>query len=100
MTREEIEAVAIVAARAVVEEQNRQRGDADEVSLKTISTILTSFGIDEEDRKELRADLSFLRSLRTSSDQIQRVGIGTIVTILLGGVISVIWLGIKALLER
>jgi len=100
MTQEEVEAIARAAARAVIEEQKRQRGNADEVSMKTISTILTSFGIDEEDRKEFRADLSFLRSLRTSSDQIQRVGIGTIVTILLGGVISVIWLGVKALLDR
>lgn len=101
MTHDEITTIARAAAEAVLAEQRRQRTDqADEVVIKTVATILTSFGIEEEDRKELRADFSFLRRLRTSSDQIQRAGIVTSVTIILGGVLSIIWLGVKTLLGR
>lgn len=99
MTEEEVETVARATATAVIAEQKRlHNAEADEVVLKTISTILTSFGIEEEDRKELRADFNFLRRLRTSSDQIQRVGIGTVVTVLFTGVVGIIWLGIKTLM--
>jgi hypothetical protein len=34
--------------------------------LRAIATILTSFGVEEEDRKELRADFQHLRRWRKS----------------------------------
>jgi hypothetical protein len=43
--------------------------EADEVVLRTIQTILTSFGIEEEDRAGLRADFQHLRRWRRSVEQ-------------------------------
>ncbi len=57
-------------------------------------------GIEEEDRIELRADFGFLRKWRKASEQVERVGIGTVVTVLLTGVIGVIWLGVKTILGK
>jgi hypothetical protein len=40
----------------LAEQQKLYRNDIDAAILRTIATILTSFGIEEEDRRELRAD--------------------------------------------
>lgn len=97
MTKDEVETIV----SAVLSEQKRLHNqDADEVVLKTISTILTSFGIEEEDRKELRADFKHLRGWRKASEKVTNAGIVATVTILIGGFLGAVWLGVKALIGR
>lgn len=87
--------------REVLAEQERLHNNkADAVVLKTIATILTSFGIEEEDRTELRADFQHLRRWRKASEQAQSFTIKTMVTIVVSGLAGAIWLGIKTRLGQ
>lgn len=73
----------------------QQAADPDAIVLKTIATILTSFGIEEEDRKEFKADLVHLRKWRKSVEQAQTYGFKVIITTIVGGLLGALWLGIK-----
>lgn len=84
-----------VVAEVLAEQKRLHNNEVDEVVLKTISTILTSFGIEEEDRIELRADFQYLRSWRKASEQIQRAGWKTVATVIVTGLCGLIWLGIQ-----
>lgn len=93
MTPEEIRAVV----SAVLEEESIRRGAAmDEVVFKSVATILTGFGIEEEDRIELRADFAHLRKWRKSVDQAQSLTFKLVLTAIVSGLIGAIWMGIKA----
>ena len=94
MTAEEVKAVV----REVLDEQrHEEQPDIDAVVLKTIATILTSFGIEEEDRKELQADFRHLRRWRKSVEQTQTYAFKTIITVLVTGVLGMVWMGFKAM---
>lgn len=85
----------------VLAEQHRLHNyDVDTVVLKTIATILTSFGIEEEDRKELRADFQHLRKWRKGVEQVERMGWGTIITVIVTGTLGALWVGIKTMLGK
>jgi len=97
MTPEEIR--EIVAT--VLEEESKRRGAAmDEVVLKAVATILTSFGIEEDDRKELQADFIHLRKWRKSVEQAQTLTFKVIVTAIVSGLVGAVWLGFKATLGK
>lgn len=89
-----------VVSDVLAEQQRLHNDDIDAVALKTIATILTSFGIEEEDRKELRADFQHLRKWRKSVEQVERVGWGTVITVVVSGVLGALWVGIKAMLGK
>lgn len=85
----------------VLAEQKRLHNDqVDEVVLKTIATILTSFGIEEEDRVELRADFIHLRKWRKSVDQAQSLTFKVVLTAIITGFVGACWLGFKAMIGR
>lgn len=86
--------------REVLAEQRQIEPDIDKVALKTIATLLTSFGIEEDDRLELRADFQHLRRWRKSVEQTQTYAFKTIVTVIVGGVLGALWLGFKAMLGK
>lgn len=92
--------VKVVVAEVLAEQKRLHNNDADEVVLKTIATILTSFGIEEEDRAELRADFQHLRRWRKSTEQITRAGWKAVVTIIVTGFCGALWLGFKAFLGK
>jgi hypothetical protein len=93
MTPEDIREIV----SAVLEEESKRRGAAmDDVVLKAVATILTSFGIQEDDRKELQADFSHLRRWRKSVEQTQAYAFKTIITVIVGGFLGALWMGIKA----
>jgi hypothetical protein len=96
---EEQEIKAIVTD--VLAEQQRLRPDQiDAVVLRAIATILTSFGIEEEDRQELRADFQHLRRWRKSVEQAQSYTFKAVITVIVAGLVGAVWLGIKAMLGR
>lgn len=97
MTPEEIKEVV---HEVLAEQKLLQPSDIDDVVLKTIATILTSFGIEEEDRKEIRADFVHLRKWRKSVEQAQSYTFKTIITVIATGVVGALWMGIKAMLGK
>ena len=96
MTPEEIKEVI----HDVLKEQRLNEPDIDKVALKTIATLLTSFGIEEEDRLELKADFHHLRRWRKSVEQAQSYGFKAVITVIATGFIGALWLGFKALLGK
>lgn len=93
-------AVKAVVAEVLAEQKRLHNNEVDEVVLKTIATILTSFGIEEEDRQELRADFQHLRRWRKSVEQAQTYTFKAIVTVIATGFVGAVWLGIKAALGK
>ena len=97
MTPDEIKGVV---QEVLAEQKLLHPNDIDEVVLKTIATILTSFGIEEEDRKEIRADFVHLRKWRKSFDQATSLTFKVVVTTLVTGFLAALWLGIKTILGK
>lgn len=92
--------VRTIVAEVLAEQKRLHNAEADEVVLKTIATILTSFGIEEEDRAELRADFIHLRKWRKSSEAAQGFAFKTIITVVVTGFLGALWLGFKTLLGK
>ena len=97
MTSDEIKGVI---HDVLAEQKMLHKDDIDDVVLKTIATILTSFGIEDEDRKEIKADFAHLRRWRKSVEQAQTFTFKAIVTVIISGVIGAFWLGFKAMLGK
>jgi hypothetical protein len=87
-------------AETLAEQQRLQRDDIDAIVLRAIVTIPTSFGIKEEDRRELRADFRHLRRWRESVEQAQSYTFKAVITIIVTGFVGAVWLGVKAMLAR
>lgn len=77
-----------------------QREQFDQLTLRTISTILTAFGMDENDRVEIRADLIHLRQWRKSTEAVKRAGWVTMAGIVVSGALGALWLGFKTALGK
>jgi hypothetical protein len=92
--------VRLIVSEVLAEQKRLHNEQVDEVVLKTIATILTSFGIEEEDRVELRADFIHLRKWRKSVEQAQGYGFKVIVTAIVGGFVGAVWMGFKTMLGK
>ncbi|HTO66071.1 MAG TPA: hypothetical protein VMM15_33020 [Bradyrhizobium sp.] len=89
------EDIRTIVAETLVEQQRLHRDDIEAIVLRAIATILTSFGMEEEDRRELRADFQHLRRWRKSVEQAQSYTFKAVITIIVGGILGALWLGIK-----
>jgi len=89
-----------VVKQVLIEERQSNASNHDEIVLKTISAILTSFGMDDEDRKEIRADFIHLRRWRKSVERVETVGWTAAITCIVTGILGALWLGFKALLGK
>lgn len=94
------EDIKAIVAETLAEQHRLQREEIDAVVLRAIVTILTSFGIEEEDRKELRADFQHLRRWRKSVEQAQSYTFKAVITVIATGVLGAVWLGIKVMLGK
>ena len=94
------EDVRTIITKTLAEQQKLSRNDIDAIVLRAIATTLTSFGIEEEDRKELRADFSHLRRWRRSVEQAQSYTFKAVITVIATGFVGAVWLGIKATLGK
>lgn len=97
MTADEVKAVV---QEVLAEQKLLQPTDIDDVVLKTIATILTSFGIEEEDRKEIRADFVHLRKWRKSVEQAQSYTFKAVITVIATGFVGAVWMGFKTMLGK
>src|SRR2546423_10239253 len=94
------EEIRAVVAETLAEQQRLRHEDIDAVVLRTISTILTSFGIEEQDRNELRADFQHLRRWRRSVEQAQSYTFKAVITVIVTGLVGAVWLGAKVTLGK
>jgi hypothetical protein len=94
------EDIRTIVAETLAEQQRLQRDDIDAIVLRAIATILTSFGIEGEDRQELRADFQHLRRWRKSVEQAQSYTFKAVITVIVAGVLGAVWLGVKVMLGR
>jgi hypothetical protein len=94
------EDIRTVVAETLAEQQRLHHNDIDAVVLRAIASILTSFGIEEEDRRELRADFQHLRRWRKSVEQAQSYTFKAVITVIVTGFVGAVWLGIKVMLGR
>ena len=69
MTRLQAVDVRAIVAETMAEQQRTGRDDVDAIVVKVVATTLTSFGLDEDDRKELRSDFQYLRRWRRGIDR-------------------------------
>ncbi|QHO79466.1 hypothetical protein ACH79_43085 [Bradyrhizobium sp. CCBAU 051011] len=92
--------VRAMVIETLAEQQRIRHDDIDAVVLKTVATTLTSFGIDEDDRRELRADFQHLRRWRRNVEQAQSYTFKAVVTMIVTGFVGVVWLGIRATLGK
>lgn len=92
--------IRLVVAEVLKEQRRHEGVDLDEVVLKTIATILTSFGIEDDDRIELRADFIHLRKWRKSAEAVQGMTFKVIVTALVSGFLGSLWFGFKTMLGK
>ena len=92
MTGEQVADVRAIVVETLAEQQRIRHDDIDAVVLKAVATTLTSFGIDEEDRKELRADFQHLRRWRRSVEQAQSYTFKAVITVIATGVVGALWL--------
>jgi hypothetical protein len=100
MTVMDVNDIKIIVAETLAEQQRIHRSELDAVVLKTIATILPSFGIEEDDRRELRADLEHLRRWRKSVEQAQNYTFKAVITVVASGLVGALWLGIKATMGK
>ncbi len=89
-----------VVAETLAEQQRLHHDEINAVALKTVTTILTSFGIEEDDRQELRADFQHLRRWRKSVEQAQSFTFKAVITIIVTGFVGAVWLGVKVMLGK
>lgn len=94
---EEIRAIVI---ETLAEQQRLHHSEIDAVVFRAVATILTSFGIEEEDRRELRADFQHLRRWRKSVEQAQSYTFKAMITVGVTGFVGAVWLGIKVMLGK
>lgn len=92
--------IRAIVAETLAEQHRLRHGDLDTVVLKTIATILTTFGIEEEDRREQRADFQHLRRWRKSEEQVQSYTFKAVITVIVTGLVGAIWLGAKVVLGK
>jgi 2-hydroxychromene-2-carboxylate isomerase len=86
---------AIVAAQ-LAEHQSLQCEDVGVVASKTLMTMLNSLGIEQDDHRDLRADLDYLRRWRKNIEEAQSYAFKASITVIVTGFIGAIWLGINA----
>lgn len=97
MTPDEIKSIV---HGVLAEQRSANDNTLDEAMVKTVAAILTSFGIDEEDRKEIRADFIHLRKWRKSVEQAQSYTFKAVITVIATGFVGAVWMGFKTLLGK
>src|ERR1700758_2885826 len=94
MSSDEIRSVVV---ETLAEQQKIQQSDIEAVVVRAMATILASFGIEEEDRRELRADFQHLRRWRKSVEQAQSYTFKAVILAIASGLIGALWLGIQTI---
>lgn len=94
------EEIRAIVAQTLAEQQKVQQESVDAIVLKSVASVLASFGIEDDDRKELRADFQHLRRWRKSVEQAQSYTFKAVITVVATGLMGAVWLGVKVALGK
>lgn len=97
MPEDEIKALVV---ETLAEQHRFQQDSIDAIILKAVASVLASFGIEDDDRKELRADFQHLRRWRKSVEQAQSYTFKAVITVIATGLMGAVWLGVKVVLGK
>lgn len=92
--------IRAIVAETLAEQHRLQQESIDAIVLKAVASVLASFGIEDDDRKELRADFQHLRRWRKSVEQAQSYTFKAVITVLATGLMGAVWLGVKVVLSK
>lgn len=92
--------IRAIVAELLAEQQRLHFSSIDGAIQKAIVSTLAAFGIEEEDRRDLRADLQHLRRWRRSVEQAQSFTFKAVITIIVSGIVGALWLGVKVMLGK
>ncbi|MEY9754069.1 hypothetical protein [Bradyrhizobium yuanmingense] len=92
--------IKAIVAETLAEQHRLQQESIDAIVLKTVASVLASFGIEDDDRKELRADFQHLRRWRKSVEQAQSYTFKAVITVIATGLMGAVWLGVKVVLGK
>jgi hypothetical protein len=92
--------VRAIVAETLAEQHRLQQANIDAIVLRTVASVLASFGIDDDDRKELRADFQHLRRWRRSVEQAQSYTLKAVITVIATGLMGVVGLSVKFVLGK
>jgi hypothetical protein len=92
--------IRAIVAETLAEQQRHQQESIDAIVLKAVASVLASFGIEDDDRKELRADFQHLRRWRKSVEQAQSYTFKAVITVIATGLMGAVWLGVKVVLGK
>ncbi|WP_431206392.1 hypothetical protein ACQ86E_04150 [Bradyrhizobium betae] len=92
--------IRAIVAETLAEQQRHQQESVDAIVLKAVASVLASFGIEDDDRKELRADFQHLRRWRKSVEQAQTYTFKAVITVIATGLMGAVWLGVKVVLGK
>lgn len=82
------------------EERKEYEAAEDSHVVKTVAAILGGFGIDAEERKEIKEDFRYTRRLRLASERVTGMTLTAAVTLIVGAIGSVLYLGVKTMLGK
>ncbi len=97
MTNDE---VAQVVRQVLAAERAQTQEHLDENVLKTIAAILTSFGINEDEQKDVRLDFQHLRRSRKAYELVQTTTFKAAIGVIVTSILAALWLGLQAILHR
>lgn len=92
--------VRIVVAEVLAEQHRLHKDTVDDVVLKTVVNLLTSFGFEEDERKELKKDFTHLRKWRRSVDMAAGLTFKVVIGTLVSGFLAAVLLGTKAVFGK
>ncbi|QQO23152.1 hypothetical protein JJB98_26055 [Bradyrhizobium diazoefficiens] len=92
--------IRAIVAETLAEQHRLQQESIDAIVLKVVASVLASLGIEDDDRKELRADFQHLRRWRKSVEQAQSYTFKAVITVVATGLMGAIWLGVKVALGK
>lgn len=92
--------IRAIVAEKLAEQQRLQQESIDAFVLKAVASVLASFGIEHDDRKELRADLQHLRRWRKSVEQAQSYTFKAVITVIATGLMGAVLLGVRVVLGK
>ncbi|QPF93794.1 hypothetical protein [Bradyrhizobium commune] len=92
--------IRAIVAETLAEQHRIQQESIDAIVLKAVASVLASFGIEDDDRKELKADFQHLRRWRKSVEQAQSYTFKAVITVIATGLMGAVWLGVKVVLGK
>ena len=97
MQEDEIRAIVV---ETLAEQHRLQQDTIDAIVAKAVTSVMASFGIEDDDRKEVRADFQHLRRWRKSVEQAQNYTFKAVITVIATGLLGAVWLGVKVVLGK